>query len=400
MVDEWGLRLLNAPNDDPTGRKPPLTPSTTDVAASVRAFTADLYRRVADAPGNVVLSPYSAATALGMTLAGARAETAEQLSRVLHAGTSYGEDLGELSSHLMSAGEVDADVTVDLANSVWAQSGSNWEQQFLSALETQFKASLQQVDFGADPAGAVTMINSWVAERTHDKITELLSADMIEPLTWLVLINAAYFKAAWEKPFRDRTRDRRFTTADGTAIEVPTMSQTVRNVGHRTGSGWQALQLDFVGGRMAMALVLPDGSVSDLEAALDDDLLAQLVQPLDHVGSLQVLLPKWSFRLRQKLNGHLSELGMPIAFDRDRADFSGMTDEVPLAISTVIQEAFVAVDEEGAEAAAATGVAMVARAAMARPQTMIFDRPFLFLIFDRQTEVPLFIGRVSDPRQD
>jgi serpin B len=177
------------------------------------------------------------------------------------------------------------------------------------------------------------------------------------------------------------------------------MSQSMRRVGRRTGRGWQALQLDFVGGRMAMTLVLPDGPVTELEQSLDGPLISELVAPFDPVGSLQVQLPKWTFRSRYTLNSDLAALGMPSAFDRAAADFTGMTRDEPLAISTVVQEAFVAVDEQGAEAAAATGIVAVRTAALARPQTMIFDRPFLFLIFDRETGLPVFIGRVEDPRR-
>lgn len=373
--------------------------STTNAAGSIRGFSADLYRRVAGARGNLVLSPYSAAVALGMTLAGARGETADQISRVLHTGAGGESGIGALGLELISAGESDAEVTLDVANSVWAQQGLDWEQRFIGTLETDFKAALQQVAFDSDAAGAAERINAWVATQTHDKITELLSPDLLDEATRLVLVNAAYFKAAWAQPFHDRTVDRRFTTADGAAIKVPTMSQTLRRVGRRSGNGWQAVQLNFVGSRMAMALVLPDGAVGDLEDALDEELIGELQTPFDPVGSLQVQVPKWTFRFRQTLNEPLAGLGMPLAFDRENADFSGMTRDERLAISTVVQEAYVAVDEQGAEAAAATGVVAVRTAAVARPQTMIFDRPFLFLIFDRQTRVPIFIGRVADPRR-
>lgn len=374
-----------------------MSTSTTGAAESIRDFTADLYKAVAGAQGNLVLSPYSAAVALGMTLAGARGETAEQIGRVLH--TATGSGIGVLGSDLVSAGESHGDVTIEVANSVWAQEGLDWDREFLAALESDFKAALQLAAFDTDAAAAAARINDWVSGQTHDRITELMSPGMLDETTRLVLVNAAYFKAAWEQPFRDRTVDRRFTTADGSAIQVPTMSQTLRRVGHRAGDGWQAVQLDFVGDRMAMALVLPDENVDELEHALDGDLIAGLLTPFDRAGSLHVQVPKWLFRSKHTLNDHLSALGMPLAFDRRQADFSGMTTQEPLAISAVIQEAYVAVDEEGAEAAAATGMVAVAAAAVARPQTLVFDRPFLFLIFDRKTGVPIFIGRVADPRQ-
>lgn len=386
-------------SDPDIGRGPTVNTSTTGAAESIRGFTADLYRAVAGADGNLVLSPFSASVALAMTLAGARGETAEQIARVLHTGADAGSGIGSVGLDLVSAGESDADVTLDVANSVWAQEGLDWDRQFLGALESGFKAALQVAAFDTDAAAAADRINTWVAEQTHDKITELLTPGTLDEATRLALVNAAYFRAAWQQPFRDRTVDRPFTTADGSAIRVPTMSQTLRRVGRRTGAGWQAVQLDFVGGRMAMALVLPDGSVDALESALDTDLIADLIAPYDPVGSLQVQVPKWTFRSRHTLDGPLSGLGMPLAFDRQRADFSGMTTEEPVAISTVVQEAYVAVDEEGAEAAAATGAVAVAAAALARPQTLAFDRPFLFLIFDRQTGIPVFIGRVTDPRR-
>lgn len=343
-----------------------------------------------------MVSPYSAAAALGMTLAGARTRTAEELGRVLHLAPDAGAALGDLGSELTAAGETSADVTLDIANSLWAQQDLDWRQDFLAALETGYKAAFQQVDFRTAAADAADRINSWVAGQTHDKITDLFSPGMLDDDTRLVLVNAAYFKAAWEHPFRDRTTDRPFTLADGRTVSVPTMSQSLRQVGLGSGAGWQAVQLDFVGGRMAMALVLPVGPLEELE--LSGERIGELLQPYGRVGSLRVQLPKWTFRSRFELNEPLAKLGMPLAFDKRSADFSGMTEAERLAISTVVQEAYVAVDEQGAEAAAATGVAAVRAAALARPRELIFDRPFLFMIFDRATRVPIFIGRVADPR--
>jgi len=371
------------------------------VAEAIRAFTADLYGTLArDAGGvvNLVASPYSAATALGMTLPGAAGETAEQIARVLHTAPDAAPLFGELGSELIGAAESSADVTLDVANSLWAQQDLDWSQDFLTSLETGYKAAFQQVDFRDAASAATERINSWVADQTHDKITELFTPGMLDKQTRLVLVNAAYFKAAWEHPFRDRAVDRAFTLADGRTVDVPTMSQSLRRVGLGSGAGWQAVQLDFVGGRIAMALVLPAGALEDLENQLSGDGIGELLEPYGQVGPLNVQLPKWTFRSRHELNDPLVELGMPLAFDHQSADFRRMTESERLVISTVIQEAYVAVDEQGAEAAAATGVAMIRAAALTRPGELIFDRPFLFMIFDRQTRVPIFIGRVADPR--
>lgn len=344
-------------------------------------------------------SPYSAATALGMTLEGARGETATQIGRVLHVAPDGGSAFGKLGAEVAGAGETPAGVTLDLANSLWAQQDLGWKQEFLTVLETGYKAAFQQVDFKRDTSAAVDRINRWVAEQTHDKITELFSRGMLDDEARLVLVNAAYFKATWDQPFTDPTVDRRFTLADGSTVKLPTMSQTLKKVGVQEGPGWQALQLDFVGDRIAMALVLPDGPLADLEQSLTGAVIAELLKPYPTVGSLHVQLPKWSFRSRYELTEQLTRLGMPLAFDDRAADFSGMAAEERLVIGTVVQEAYVAVDERGAEAAAATGVGVVRAAALARPRELIFDRPFLFMIFDRQTRVPIFIGRVADPRR-
>jgi serpin B len=372
-----------------------------DVADSVRAFTAELYgqlARTATTPDNIVVSPYSAAAALGMTLAGAQGETAAQIGRVLHVAADDAAAFGGLGSELAGAGESSAEVTLDLANSLWAQQDLGWKQEFLTALETGYKAAFQQADFKADAGAAAERINRWVADQTHARITELFSPGQLDADTRLALVNAAYFKATWEQPFTDRTADRRFTLADGSTVKLSTMSQTVKKVGLGSGPGWQAVQLDFVGGRIAMALVLPDGPLADLEESLSGAVVAELLEPYDTVGSLHVQLPKWTFRSRYELTEQLTQLGMPLAFDRRSADFGRMTEDEPLVIGTVVQEAYVAVDEQGAEATAATGVGMVRAAALARPRELIFDRPFLFMIFDRQTRVPIFVGRVTDPR--
>ena len=373
------------------------------MAESVRAFSADLFGALArathGAPANIVVSPYSAACALAMTLQGARGETAEQIARVLHLAADGGSAYGELGSELTSAAETTGEVSLDLANSVWAEQSLDWKQEFLAALETGHKAAFQRADFRTGSAAVADRINAWVAERTHDKITELFTPSMIDKDSRLVLVNAAYFKAAWQQPFQGPADDRPFTLADGNVVRVATMSQTFRRIGLAAGAGWQAVQLDFVGNRMAMALVLPDGPVDRLQQQLSGGSIRELLEPYEPVGALQVQLPKWSFHCRYELTDPLAELGMPLAFDQRSADFGQMTDDEPLVISTAVQEAYVAVDEQGAEAAAATGVGMVRAAALTRPRELIFDRPFLFMIFDRLTRVPIFIGRVSDPRR-
>ncbi|QDP96912.1 serpin family protein [Microlunatus elymi] len=367
------------------------------VVTELGDFSADLYRIVAERAGNLVLSPYSVAAALAMVLTGARGETADQLGAVLHTSdpTSYARGLAAVREELASG--TGDDLVLDLANAVWAQQGLGWHQDYLDRLDHDHQAGLEQVDFAAAPAAAAKLINGWVAQRTRDKITELFTPDSIDPLTRLMLVNAAYFKGAWAEPFRGRTRPEPFHRADGSSVEVPMMSQTLR-LGRLRGDRWQGARLDFAGGRFAMALLLPDPDVSldGLEKRLTGRAIGDLRTGWDRGAQTLLKLPRWRFRLRTDLDDHLRALGLTAAFDLDRADFSLMADE-ELAIGTVVQEAYVAVDEEGAEAAAATGVAMVARASLARPEELIFDRPFLFVIFEQSLGLPLFIGRVADP---
>jgi len=342
-----------------------------------------------------------------MTRNGARGKTAVEMDHVLHSTSSdeLDDGLNALTQHIESLahqrkrpdGSV-AKVTVDAANSLWGQRGVTWEPPFLDALAESFGTGMRQVDYKHDYEAARKAINAWTSDQTHAKIPALIPSGILDSTTRLVLVNAIYLEAPWAVPFeKSVTQDRPFTRADGTKVDVPMMSyDSASALAYARGPGWQAVDLEYDGAGLAMAVVVPDaGRLDDITSGFDADFLKGVLAGLQPTG-VGLRLPRWTFRTQVLLNDVLGDLGMPTAFT-DGADFSGMTHDVVLAIQAVVHEAFIAVDEQGTEAAAATAVAMRASSAMLDTVELTVDRPFLFVLHDKATGTPLFIGRVSDP---
>jgi serpin B len=281
-----------------------------------------------------------------------------------------------------------------LANALFGQRGYPWTPAFLDALATDFGAGLRAVDFEKQTEAARKAINGFVSDVTRDTIRELIGPNVLTADTRLALVNALYLKAAWADPFQpSQTTDGSFTITGGRQVRVPFMHHDV-DAAYTAGPGWRACRLDYVGPRLSMTLVLPDAGRGDLFTSLDGSLLRAILAD-DHRSSVQLALPKWRTRSALSLQDVLSRLGMPTAFS-DRADFSGMTTREGLKISAVVHQGYIAVDEAGTEASASTAVIMRPMAAL-DPQQLTFDRPFLYVLHDRETRAPLFIGRVSDP---
>lgn len=378
------------------------------VVQSLQGFTADLYRRLAaNGSGNLVCSPYSVAVVLAMARSGACGSTASEMDRVLHAPllAELNAGLNALTQHLESrAGDRQrrdssiAKVSLASANSLWGQQGITWQQAFLDTLASQYGAGMRVVDYAGDPGGAREAINTWTSDQTAGKIPNLVPAGALDPLTRLLLVNAIYLKAPWEEPFsKAQTQQAAFTRAEGSRVDVPMMSCAVKSARYASGPGWQAVDLPYAGRQLAMAVVVPgQGQLAAVERGLDGAGLAVLLAELTP-SAVALSLPRWKFRTHAGLGGHLGAHGMPTAFT-DRADFTGMTDETEIYIKAVLHEAFIAVDEEGTEAAAATAMMLGTTMALPPPPLRItVDRPFLFVIHDVETAIPLFIGRVDDP---
>jgi serpin B len=383
-------------------------PAARQSAANVvQSFGTELFRALATTDGNLACSPYSVAVALAMTRNGARTATATEMDDVLHS-TSLAElnaGLNALTQHIAGLahertrpdGYV-ATVTLEEANSLWGQWSTRWEQEFLDELAESYGAGMHQVDYVTDLEAARQLINSWTRDRTHGRIPELLAPRILKSDTRLVLVNAIYLKAPWAAPFlKHATHEETFTCADGSTVQVPMMllgSHT--RVGYAKGDGWQAVDLPYDGGGLAMAVVVPDsGRLDEIVTAFDADHWRHLLVALEPTA-VALRMPRWTFRTQVQLNDVLSDLGMPTAFT-DRADFTGMTLDDPLKIAAVVHETFIAVDEDGTEAAAATAVVAVLVSAVLTTVTLTVDRPFLFVVHDTETGTPLFIGRVSDP---
>lgn len=372
----------------------------------VQGFGAELYRQLAGGVGNLVCSPYSAAVALAMTRNGARGRTAVEMDRVLQAPQldDLNRGFNALQQHLDAragtreqADRSIAEISLEVANSLWAQRGLEWRSSFLDALARNYGAGLQLVDFVNDTESARQEINGWTSQRTRGRIKELIPPEVLDLLTRLVLVNAVYLKAPWEEPFeRDATRPGAFSRLDGSRVTVPMMRATLRSAGYGEGPDWKAVDLRYAGSELAMAVVLPEPDRFDeVEHGLDGAALHRVLTEFI-TTAVDLDLPRWRFRTQLSLKSVLAELGMPTAFTRG-ADFSGMTTQEQLLIDPVLHEAFVAVDEQGTEAAAATAVVVRATSALPARARVVVDRPFLFVIHDRATATPLFIGRVTDP---
>ena len=370
------------------------------VAEGCNRFAFDLYARLKGAEGNLFLSPYSISTALAMTYGGARGETAEQMVKVLCLPASGGAihvAYATLQSDLNAAGAKGAfDLVV--ANRLWGQKGFAFLPDFLALVEKNYGAGLEHVDFVADTEGSRKTINAWVERQTRDKIKDLLKPGILDAMTRLVLTNAIYFKGKWAEEFdKKATQEEDFFLTPEKKVAAPLMHQT-KHFGYFDGGEMHALELAYQGDRLAMVVLLPkskDG-IEGLEAALTPNMLEGTCAGLRR-REVQVALPRFKTTAEFSLKDALVAMGMADAFDPGKADFSGMTGAKDLYISAVVHKAFVDVNEEGTEAAAATGVVMAGERAPAPAPVFRADHPFLFLIRDTKTGAILFLGRILDP---
>jgi len=374
-----------------------------ELVAGNSAFAFDLYQELRGEEGNLFYSPFSISIALAMTFAGARTETERQMAETLH--FTLGQDglhpaFNELDLELDSRDEppdeyADDGFHLEITNALWGQTGYPFVEAFIDGLAENYGAGLNLLDFMADPEACRLVINDWVEKQTQGKIEDLLPPGSIISLTRLVLTNAIYFKAAWNEDFEpEDTADGRFTRLDGSTVTVPMMNQ-VQDLNYASGDGFQAVELPYDGEQLSMVVLAPAaGEFETFESALTADGVAAIVDELE-LKEVTLALPRFGCESHFSLKDALTAMGMPVAFTFD-SDFTGMTTVEQVAISDVIHKAYVAVNEAGTEAAAATAVIMVGRGAP-DPVTLTVDRPFVFLIRDIPTGTILFVGRVLDP---
>jgi serpin B len=362
-------------------------------------FAFDLYQELKNAEGNLFFSPYSISTALAMTYAGARGQTEKEMAKVLHFSLKQ-EPLHSSFSKLQSylnAIQNKGHIKLSIANSLWAQKGYYFLDTFLELNKKYYGAGLNFVDFATNTEAARKTINLWVEDKTQKKIKELIKPSMINPLTTLVLCNAIYFKGDWLSKFDEkRTVDADFYISPNKTIKVPMMNQKSK-FKFKDFNDFSAIELPYEGNDLSMIIFLPkeiDG-LRELEKKLTNDNVRIWIDKLSNSYKSKILvsLPKFKTTSEFELANVLIKMGMPHAF-RD-ADFSGMTGKKDLFISKVIHKAFVNVNEEGTEAAAATAV--VALRGISKTLLFRADHPFVFLIRENKTGSILFLGRIIDP---
>jgi len=384
-----------------------LTPAVADADLSQlvsdnNAFAFDLYQKLRTENGNLFYSPFSISVALAMTYAGARGDTAAEMAQTMRYTLSQEQlhpAFNKLDLEINSRGKDVAakegtGFSLCVANAIWGQQGKTWLQSFLDTLAANYGAGLRVLDFASEPEKARTTINDWVAEQTQQKIKDLLPPNSVTGVS-MVLTNAIYFKASWLYPFeKSATGDGVFTLLDGSTVTVPMMKQNTF-FPYTDGEGYIALSLPYVGNALSMIILMPDkGNFEYFERLLTADKLSEIKSALTNTD-IMLSLPRFEFEDPTPLKDVLKSMGMKLAFSAE-ADFSGMDGARSLFISGVIHKAFVKVNEEGTEAAAATAVTMVT-GIQDPPIAVKIDRPFIFLIQDKSGAI-LFIGRVVNPK--
>ncbi len=400
--------IVSTPTPAPIA--PTETPTVTsgDFSRAVDAinqFAYELYRHFQQQQGNLFLSPMSIATALAMTYAGASGETAAQMAEVFHFGSDPGihDSFRALLNSLNSSG-ASGTYALDVANALWPQKDFPFRNDYLQLIQNEYSGGSQNLDYRADAEGARQIINAWVAEQTHDKIKDLIPEGALNAATRLVLTNAIYFKGQWATAFDPAlTRDQPFYLDSGQTVNVPTMHLSSQ-FHYCEMDGYQVLEMLYKGGDLSMLILLPKsrGALPDLGYGT----LVKINDWLNNSGAMRdviVDLPKFKMTVSSDLKDVLSGMGMPLAFDKYQADFSAMANLGPderLYIDKVLHKAFVEVNEEGTEAAAATAVITFHCTCVFNPPPPTFftaDHAFQFLIRDNHTGAVLFMGRMTNP---
>jgi serpin B len=367
------------------------------------AFAQRLYGKLSGTQGNVFFSPASISTALGMAYAGARGQTEAEMAKTLEFRLPQAElhpAFAALTARIV--GGTAGGPEIRIANRLWGQAGMPVEADFKKLTEANYGAGLELLDFKTSAEPSRARINQWVDEQTKGKIKDLLPTGSINPLTRLVLANAIYFKGLWATPFdKANTKPEPFRLQSKSSVTAQ-MMRKILSAPYAETADAQVLALGYrapsADRAMSMIVILPkavDG-LPKVEEAIAAGRLAGYVAPLA-LTQVDVALPRFKITSEQNLNTTLAAMGMPLAFDDKKADFSGITKAERLYITRVQHKAFVEVNEEGTEAAAATGVVMGTRSLPPPPKVFRADRPFFFLIRDDGTGAVLFMGRVANP---
>ncbi|PYI47579.1 MAG: serpin family protein [Verrucomicrobia bacterium] len=398
-----------------------------DVAArATNELAVELHRQLATADENLCVSPYSIESALAMTCIGADGETRTEMARVLrfptndtgvpasfsalqHSLEQMSAKTAEIVKQSKKFGGPSEPITLNIANRLFAQKGYAFRAAYLSLVKQNFGGAFEPIDFVADPAAATQRINKSVADQTRDRIRDLIPGGALDGTTRLVLANALYLKAPWASEFsQNATKSEPFFVHGSAPVDVPMMQKTDKHLGYARHEGFTVVSLPYAGDDLQFVVLLPDqvNGLNALESKLSGDTLASCAK-LER-RDVNLHLPK--FKLESPtitLAEKFEALGMKTAFDKPQgsANFDKMAPRKPddyLYISQIFHKTFIAVDEKGTEAAAATAVAMMAGTALRSPPPppieVKVDRPFVYAIQHVPSGVCLFLGRVTDPR--
>jgi serpin B len=384
----------------------------------------DLHRQLATGDANLCISPYSIDSALAMTFAGADGETRTEMARVLHFPNDrdvpasfsvlqrsleqMSAKTAELVTESKKFGGPSEPITLNIANRLFAQKSYHFREAFLSLVKQNFGGAFEPLDFVADPAAATQHINKWVADQTRDRIRDLIPGGALDKTTRLVLANALYLKAPWANEFSQNATQSEPFFVRSAPVDVPIMRKTDKNFGYARREGFTVVSVPYVGNELQLLVLLPDDidGIRGLESKLSGDMLVAFAKL--EKRDVDLHLPK--FKLEPPtitLAKQFEALGMKTAFDHPKssANFDKIAPRTPqdyLYISQIFHKTFIAVDEKGTEAAAATAVAMLAGTALRSPPPppieVKVDRPFVYAIQHVPSGVCLFLGRVTDPR--
>jgi len=378
------------------------------LADSITGFACDLFRAVASPSANLILSPYSIASAFAMARAGAAGETARQMDAVLRLPTNSPQAY-RLLMHALSAirsaaavgddGQEALPASIAVANGLFSQQGWSFRPAFRQTVADDFGGEFAEVDFGSEDAR--TTINRWVESKTRHRILDLIPAGLLERTTRMVLASAIHFKASWAAAFLpESTAEAPFFVTPARTVRAPRMRRT-GSYRYAEATGVQVVALPYLGRDTSMWVVLPrekDGLDTVVESLSREKLHAWAGAMRERPIALE--LPRFTFTFQLDLVGALKQLGMTAAFE-STADFTGLSTEKPLFISAALHKAYVAVDEKGTEAAAATSVVVQKSESVSmlpeKPVPFVADHPFLFLIRHQPTGEILFLGQVVDP---
>jgi serine protease inhibitor len=381
--------------------KPKVQENSASLQAAVQAntgFALDLYQKLRATEGNLFFSPYSISTALAMTYAGARGDTQTQMARALHFLPDQDQlhpAFAQLAARLEQAAR-QKQIQLMVANALWPAKGFPLLKEFLALAKKYYGVRITPVDFSAEETARHT-INGWVEEKTENRIKDLIAPDVLEAATRLVLVNAIYFKGAWASPFDPAlTGPAPFFTAAGASIQVPMMNRK-KLFRYAESQDLQILELPYAGNSLSMLVFLPreNEGLARLEDSLVNEKLDEWIRDLAET-EVQVSLPGFELTFPFRLDDTLKSMGMIDAFS-DKADFSAMDASRTLFIGAVLHKAFVAVNEQGTEAAAASAVVMQLKTVAFPSIVFRADHPFIFLIREKETGSLLFIGRVVNP---